>query len=279
MTSMLELHCLDLGNAVPLDDAVLSPEERQRAERLAFPYLRRRFVTAHSLMRQRLGRALGVAPETLDFRTGAHGKPVLPGFPRLAFNFSHSEDLALLALWMNEDSTQIQLGVDVEARRTSSEFYGISRRYFAPAEQACLPSPLHPEFSLAFLRLWTRKEAVTKCLGTGLRTPLTSFDTCSAPLKLPSVAFLPQADRAQADWQPCCPNPQPLHPNQARTCPACPSSPTPLPPWLYAGCQVQWLQSPVPTSTLAIYEIDFAAWGAPELADKYMAALCLTVAT
>ena len=156
--------------------SVLSSEERQRAQRLAFPHLRRHFLAAHGAMRRILAEYAQCPPAALRFAASSYGKPFLPDCPRLAFNLSHSGEVALLGVAQGSGSgSPIALGVDIELCRPGTDFPSISARYFSAAEQASLPDPQAEDYSCQFMRLWTRKEAVTKCLGTGLRTPLSHF--------------------------------------------------------------------------------------------------------
>lgn len=155
---------------------LLSTEEQAQAQRYVLPHLRRRYAAAHSAMRRILAQYASSDPRQLIIAKESYGKPYLPQMPNLAFNLTHSENLALLAVFPNKEAgSQISLGIDLEFYRCSPTFSKISARWFTTAERTALPLPLSPHFPEEFLRQWTRKEAVTKCLGTGLRTPLSSF--------------------------------------------------------------------------------------------------------
>src|SRR6218665_1423815 len=76
---------------------VLDAEERARAERFAFPLLRRRYLAAHAALRGILGCSLGRSPEASELRTDANGKPCLADVSGpLRFNLSHSAGMALV---------------------------------------------------------------------------------------------------------------------------------------------------------------------------------------
>lgn len=104
----------------------------------------------------------------VELRVGEHGKPMLaaPG-SSLRFNLSHSADRALVAVaWERE------VGVDIERIEPRGDLLALARRAFEPAEAeaiADLPEAARPA---AFHAAWTRREAVAKCLGTGLTAPL-----------------------------------------------------------------------------------------------------------
>src|SRR5205809_4227255 len=102
--------CLDVSDQVMASHyAHLPSEERNRSARFRFEPDRRRFVVAHGVLRDRLGRYLGTDPGQIRFVYNAFGKPELhPEFgSRLTFNLAHSGDLALIAIardaWVGVD--------------------------------------------------------------------------------------------------------------------------------------------------------------------------------
>ena len=159
------------GDAVILDD-----EERARAARFRFDRDRRRFIARRAFLRRVLARYVGSDPARLRFRTSASGKPELaePG-SALGFSASHADGLAVVAV-----STRGVVGVDVERVRPIPDALELARRLWTDAEYRHLASIAAPLRSAAFLGLWTRKEAHVKRLGTGLSTPLDSFDVLDA---------------------------------------------------------------------------------------------------
>src|ERR1700761_6700279 len=56
---------------------LLSPDERQRADRFVFAHDRIHHTVAHGVLRHLLARCCGIAPTSLRFRTTASGKPSL----------------------------------------------------------------------------------------------------------------------------------------------------------------------------------------------------------
>jgi 4'-phosphopantetheinyl transferase len=143
---------------------LLSAPEQERAERSLREEDGRRWGLSRGLLRALLGRYLQVGGHELRFATGEHGKPELAGDgPQLAFNLSHSGEIALYAFSATEP-----VGVDVELSRPSVDEVAITRRMIGAAEAARL-STLEPVLRAAeFLRLWTRHEAELKCLGVGI---------------------------------------------------------------------------------------------------------------
>lgn len=163
----------------------LSGEERARARRFVFEHDREHFLVARGRLRELLGTYLQRAPQSLEIRSGHHGKLSLVDHADLRFNLTHSYGLALYAFAMNRE-----LGIDAEKIRPEFAVEGIAERYFSMAEQIELRElPIELRTS-AFFLCWTRKEAYVKAHGGGLQIPFDSFDvslTPGAPEKLISV--------------------------------------------------------------------------------------------
>jgi 4'-phosphopantetheinyl transferase len=77
-------------------------------------------------------------------------------------------------------STEGSIGIDVEAVRPIPDVDGIADAYFTPGEAYTIGHASGGRKVEAFFNCWTSKEAYTKALGTGLRTPLESFAICGA---------------------------------------------------------------------------------------------------
>jgi 4'-phosphopantetheinyl transferase len=164
---------VDLGQA-PGEAAVatLSNAERARAARFVFERDRRRYLAAHVALRSLLAEATGIAASDLVFGEGPFGKPHLPNVPAPSFNLSHSGDVALIGI----GPPGIEIGVDLEVRRTMSDALELAERHFAPAEIEALRATLPEQRDHAFLRGWTRKEACLKAIGSGLSIAPHTFD-------------------------------------------------------------------------------------------------------
>ncbi len=164
--------------AVPLDrsrassrelDDVLAPDERARADGFVLDKPRHEFVATRAALRTLLGRYLKLAPGTVPIVVDPNGRPRLAAAD-LRFNVAHSGDLALIAVTRGGE-----VGVDVELLRPVDRAQEIAARNFHPAEQAAIRTASVAELPTAFMRLWTRKEAVLKALGAGLGYPLDAF--------------------------------------------------------------------------------------------------------
>lgn len=152
--------------------AVLAPEELERAERFVLERDRRRFVAARGMLRELLARYVGGRPESVAFAYGAYGKPALAEAPDpdLQFNVTHSGELALYAFALGR-----RVGVDAEEIRTDTPSEDLARRFFSSPEVAALDSLAPSARRRGFFTCWVRKEAYLKALGEGLSVPLDGF--------------------------------------------------------------------------------------------------------
>jgi 4'-phosphopantetheinyl transferase len=156
-------------------ESLLSADERERAARLLIDDKRVRFIAGRSILRRLLGRYLGVDPKALVFAYGPHGKPELTGGESdrgLTFNFSNSEDLALLAVARTR-----AIGIDIEHRRRNISVAPFARHILSEGETTDLARLPNEQHSQALLAAWTRKEAYLKALGVGLSRPMRCFTT------------------------------------------------------------------------------------------------------
>jgi len=152
----------------------LDAVEKSRAARFKYPELRRRYEVAHGRLRDVLARYIERPPEAIAFTTNPRGKPDIAtrqNPARVAFSFSHSGDMALVAVAKSR-----RIGVDVEVYRDRLDMDLIARRQFTAGETERLrAAPVH-EREQAFYRCWTRKEAYMKALGAGISGRLDSFE-------------------------------------------------------------------------------------------------------
>jgi 4'-phosphopantetheinyl transferase len=149
--------------------ALLSAEERARADRFRFGHDRTRYVNAHGLMREILSNYLHVDAADLRITHAAGGKPGLGEQHRsdVQFNLSHSGQYGALAV-----SIGPPVGVDVEVVRPDMDWAELADRYFSGRENAWLRTHPPDEAVRWFFRLWVAKEAVLKTRGVGLSAGL-----------------------------------------------------------------------------------------------------------
>lgn len=184
------------ASPVPNDGRFLSLlDEPERGRHSAYrrEIDQRRFLTGRVLAKTVLGARLGVAPESVVFDATCedcgkpHGKPRLPG---VEFSISHSGDRVGLAV------TSAPVGLDVETGDRKAD-EGLISYALNETEQRAIKDLPDAERANAFLRYWTRKEALMKATGKGLRIPLRSITLdgatlveCTDPALSPGTAWL-----------------------------------------------------------------------------------------
>lgn len=137
--------------------SLLSPERAQKALRYRFPADRRRSIAAGLLLREFLGGA--------EIYTDDLGKP--RSKDGRCFNLSHSGDWAILALSDHEIGCDIEHFRQVEALR-------LGKTVFTERELDLIRQ--NPDRLGVFYRLWTRKEALLKCIGGGFHRAAKTVD-------------------------------------------------------------------------------------------------------
>ena len=97
------------------------------------------------------------------------------------FSITHTADYTFLALCRGKDGVTVRVGIDAEnlSRVSRLRLSQMAERWFSTAEQARFSSDPTAE---TFLRIWTRKEALVKWTGQGLRG-LRDADTACASEK------------------------------------------------------------------------------------------------
>lgn len=160
----------------PAHRDLLDPTEWERRSAYRRAEDQARFTVATALVKLAAARRLGLpAPDVVIDRTcdcgRPHGRPRLSG-QDLAVSISHSADRVLVAL-----TAGAPVGADVERVRPV-EIAGLAGHVLGAGEAAAdLPQ---------FFRYWTRKEAVVKATGDGLRMPLSQV-LVSAPAQPPRL--------------------------------------------------------------------------------------------
>jgi len=163
---------LDEVDATLLDAGALSRFEQARAQRFRYPADRHRYLAAHVGLRWLLSPSLGLPPEAIQLHETDQGKPCLAHPDAPGFSLSHSQGLAVVAWSAHRD-----IGVDVELRRPLPELPALAQNHLTSSEHADWRALPPADQAWAFLRLWTRKEAALKALGTGLLVEPVAVET------------------------------------------------------------------------------------------------------
>ncbi|UGY93422.1 4'-phosphopantetheinyl transferase family protein [Streptomyces gobiensis] len=163
----------------PADLALLNQAERLRAARIRLPQHAGEFVSCRAAVRRILASLLGVAPTELRLGrrpcpgcgSADHGPPTVVA-PECDWwiSIAHSSGAGLLAV------ADAPVGVDLERSR-KIPVAELSSVALSPTETARLRAlPRELDRTRAFLRSWTRKEAVLKAAGVGITTDLTAIE-------------------------------------------------------------------------------------------------------
>jgi 4'-phosphopantetheinyl transferase len=182
-------------DAAPRLAGLLDHAERERWTAYRRDADRARFLVGCVLAKTVVAARTGQRPAQVSFDRACrqcgkpHGKPaVLGGGPELSV--SHSGDLVAVAV------ATAPVGVDVEqldgrARELDvGDPAALGRMVLAGEEQAALAAVEPEGRARAFLVAWTRKEAVTKARGDGLRVPFGEV-VVAADLAVPRVTAWP----------------------------------------------------------------------------------------
>jgi 4'-phosphopantetheinyl transferase len=172
--------------------------ELERAEAIRHAGARATFLAGRRLARHLLGRLLGHAPEAVPIQVEPGGRPVLAGGEGgLTFSISHCGPWVGLAVAAHEP-----VGLDIE-HEAPPDADGVAEVIMAPAELRAFREVSTDRCAGAFLRAWTRKEALLKAAGTGFSVdpreiPVTSstckgvdgrsYRICDLPLDEPAGA-------------------------------------------------------------------------------------------
>jgi 4'-phosphopantetheinyl transferase len=171
-------------------ERLLDPTDRARRDRLRRVDDRNRLTVGVALARLVLAGHLGRPAERLRFdRTcracgRPHGKPHLTDNPAgLQFSIAHAGcRVAVAVVW------GAPVGVDVEQLRATLELEvdALAAHVLSPAERAAFEQVPPGDRASALLAYWTRKEALLKATGDGLRIPMGTI-TVSAPHEPPRL--------------------------------------------------------------------------------------------
>ena len=148
-----DIEHFDLEAALPL----LSEQRREQCLRFKFELGRKQCAAAYLLLCEALRKEYGIT-EPPVFEYGEHGKPAIVGYPDIHFNLSHCREAVLCVV------SDKPVGCDVESISRYKE--SLARYTMSDEEMEQITNSDRPD--VAFIRLWTMKEAVLKRAGTGI---------------------------------------------------------------------------------------------------------------
>lgn len=105
----------------------------------------------------------GISEKELVYEQNSHGKPYILGLDNLCFSISHSD--LMVALMLDDGDC----GIDIERIKPYNK--AVVKRIFDSYEKEMIQTYEEigsNEADYIFAKIWTRKEAIGKCLGTGV---------------------------------------------------------------------------------------------------------------
>ncbi len=144
----------------------VSHEKKEKLIKFKFDIDRKLSLYSELLVRYQACKELNLLNKEIVFAKNKNGKPFLLDHPEFQFNISHTRN-AIAVAFLNRE-----IGIDIESIKPCD--LTIAKRFFTSSEQNYIFSHDNPDD--AFYEIWTKKEAYIKYLGTGLSTPLKSFD-------------------------------------------------------------------------------------------------------
>ncbi|GAB4363435.1 MAG: hypothetical protein Kow0060_20180 [Methylohalobius crimeensis] len=194
----VQLIAVEVKRFFPLTEklaAILSEDELARAARFRFQNGRLNYITARGLLRHLLAAYLDTVPEAIRFAYNTYGKPVLKNGARpLQFNLSHAGAWVLYSF-----SRDRRVGVDLEPIRQEFPCEYLDPNVFSEREQSEFDRLSSGEKHRAFIRGWTRKEALLKGDGRGLSVPLHRVEVPLGDLMHPAPVTI-RGDRVGTRW-------------------------------------------------------------------------------
>lgn len=143
--------------------AEISEQRREQALRFKFERGQRTCVLAYLLLKKALREEYGLTENPL-FEYGPHGKPFIVGHPEIHFSLSHCREAVACAV------SNRPVGIDVESVQRYRE--SLAQYTMNDEEQQLIAAAKRPD--VAFIRLWTMKEARLKLTGEGITNDLKS---------------------------------------------------------------------------------------------------------
>ncbi|ELQ6021661.1 4'-phosphopantetheinyl transferase superfamily protein [Cronobacter turicensis] len=143
------------------DDAIfLSEDEKIMSQKFSSVSARNRYIAGKAFLRRALGFMFNKGPFQGAVLKDEYGKPYIVDFDQnINFNVSHTGNVIVIAFSKNKP-----LGIDIELKNRSIHQHLVGYIFTDEEAEEILSKADWPEY---FLRAWTRKEAVLKCIGCG----------------------------------------------------------------------------------------------------------------
>lgn len=141
----------------------LSIQEKERSARFRFNEDRSTYIIVRSNLRKTLSKITGIPPRDLLFDYSSLGKPFLKNHANIHFSVSHCRGAFALAV-----SPFAPIGIDVESKFRDIQMHNLVELVFTAKERERFDKLSEVEKRSFLIETWTKKEALTKCLGIEL---------------------------------------------------------------------------------------------------------------
>lgn len=140
-----------------------------------------RYTLSRALLKILLGHHLSVPAHRIQVQVGPMGKPFVDGHALpITFNTSHSGNQVALCISMS-----MEVGIDIETVDVALDYHEILNVVATPREQ----QHILQNGRRAFYEMWTRKEALLKCMGTGFLERPTTHDVLDSMVWIKSQPY------------------------------------------------------------------------------------------
>lgn len=186
------VHIVSIERCVPVLGALhdlLDPWEQEQARSIANRNRRTAHIASRALVRLALSEFSGkmVRPEAWQFTVNPYGKLTLARASRRKLSFSISYAMSMIAIGISESP---QLGIDLEPIPDWT-YADVTWDALSERETLMLLSLPAADRYNAFLRIWTLKEAYTKCLGIGAGLDFRDIGVSINPLRVTAKTASP----------------------------------------------------------------------------------------
>lgn len=151
----------------------LDPEERSRSYRYYKDTDRNQFIICRAILKIVLAAYTKVDAKNIRLDYHLNKKPYLSSHPGLYFNVSHSAEFAVIAISRNK------VGIDIEYLAKDFTFTDLLPDVFHSNEVLTIQNTENQKHT--FYKLWTRKEALVKGLGTGINDDFKNIPALDGP--------------------------------------------------------------------------------------------------
>ena len=155
----MKIYLADIASVLPRHREYISPQRLQKTLRYRMPDDQKRCIAGSVLLRYFLG-------DTAILDNG-FGKPVAEN--GVCFNLSHSGGWVLLAVDDRDVGCHIESVCFVDAARMGKIVF---------TDRECRMVETAPDKTGVFFDLWTKKEALLKCMGKGFHREAKSVEVC-----------------------------------------------------------------------------------------------------